>query len=110
VERDLDPRADELAPDEQLVVYRVAQEALTNAIRHGGGRRAWLTLRPMDRTLQLELRDDGRGFDVGAAADGAGLRGMRERAVLIGAMLAVESSPGAGTTVRLTLAPGSQPA
>jgi two-component system, NarL family, sensor histidine kinase UhpB len=93
-----------LEPEAELVVYRVAQEALTNVARHSGARRAWVTLgRDGGGGVELVLRDDGRGFDAGTNGGGAGLRGMRERAVLIGATLAVESRPGTGTTVRLRL-------
>jgi two-component system, NarL family, sensor histidine kinase UhpB len=104
VERRLAAGLPALDPEEELVVYRVAQEALTNVARHSGARRAWLSFRPDgDGSVALTVRDDGRGFDPGAANGGAGLRGMRERAVLIGAALDVESRPGTGTTVRLRL-------
>jgi two-component system sensor histidine kinase UhpB len=104
VERQLAADLRALEPDEELVVYRVAQEALTNVARHSGARRAWVKLgRDGDGRVALTLHDDGRGFDPGTQASGAGLRGMRERAVLIGASLDVESRPGHGTTVRLRL-------
>ena len=104
VERRLAADLRTLKADEELVVYRVAQEALTNVARHSGARRAWLTLGPDgDGRVALTLRDDGRGFELGTHARGAGLRGMRERAVLIGASLDVETRPGRGTTVRLRL-------
>jgi two-component system sensor histidine kinase UhpB len=104
VERRLAADLRTLERDEELVVYRVAQEALTNVARHSGARRAWVTL-SLDGggRVALTLRDDGRGFDVAMHADGTGLRGMRERAVLIGAALDIESRPGRGTTVRLRL-------
>lgn len=89
-----------LTPDEELVVYRVAQEALTNVIRHAGVSRAELALRPRDGELVLEVRDAGAGFDP-AAVEATGLRGMRERALLVGARLEVESAPGRGTRIRL---------
>jgi two-component system sensor histidine kinase UhpB len=93
-----------LEPDEELVVYRVAQEALTNVARHSEAPRAWVKLGPEgDGRVTLTVRDDGRGFDVAAHARGTGLRGMRERAVLVGASLDIESRPGHGTTVRLRL-------
>jgi two-component system sensor histidine kinase UhpB len=94
-----------LSPEEELVVYRVAQEGLTNIARHGEARRAWLTLEVRDGCVELEVRDDGRGFDSHAAAEGTGLLGMRERAVLIGAAIEITSTSGRGTTVRLRLAP-----
>jgi two-component system sensor histidine kinase UhpB len=85
------------------VVYRVAQEALTNAIRHGRARCVSVTLTADDRVVELTVRDDGAGFDVRDADGGAGLRGMRERAVLINAALDVASAPERGTTVRLAV-------
>jgi two-component system sensor histidine kinase UhpB len=103
VERSLTSVEPPLSPEEELVVYRVAQEALTNAVRHSGARRVWLTLAANAGAVELTVRDDGAGFDPVAAADGAGLRGMRERAVLIGASLDVSSTAGDGTTVRLRL-------
>jgi two-component system sensor histidine kinase UhpB len=93
-----------LEPDEELVVYRVAQEALTNVARHSEAPRAWVRLGPEgDGRVTLTVRDNGSGFDLATHARGTGLRGMRERAVLIGADLDVESRPGHGTTVRLRL-------
>jgi two-component system sensor histidine kinase UhpB len=104
VERRLAPDVRTLAPDEELVVYRVAQEALTNVARHSTALQAWVSLaRGGDGRVTLVVRDDGRGFDVGAHDHGAGLRGMRERAVLVGASLDIESRRGHGTTVRLRL-------
>jgi two-component system, NarL family, sensor histidine kinase UhpB len=94
-----------LAPDEELVVYRVAQEALTNVVRHATADRAHLALGVHDGRVELAVRDDGSGFDPGSVAGGAGLLGMRERAVLIGADLEVTGGKGQGTTVRLKLAP-----
>jgi two-component system, NarL family, sensor histidine kinase UhpB len=105
VERALAPRLPLLSPEEELVLYRVAQEALTNAVRHGGARRAWVTLQANDDAVELNVRDDGSGFDVTVVSEGTGLRGMRERAVLIGAELDVTSRAGRGTTVRLRLPP-----
>jgi two-component system sensor histidine kinase UhpB len=93
-----------LEADEELVVYRVGQEALTNVARHSAAARAWLSLAlDADGRVTLTVRDDGRGFDVDRHGQGTGLRGMRERAVLIGASLEIESRPGHGTTVRLRL-------
>lgn len=103
VERSIDADLPRLEPEEELVVYRVAQEALTNALRHGEARHAWLELTRRGGRVELTIRDDGKGFDAARATDGAGLRGMRERAVLVGAALDVSSSPGGGTVVQLTI-------
>ena len=102
VERRIAAGLPELSPEEELVVYRVAQEGLTNVARHADARHAWVTLDSRNGGVALEVRDDGRGFEPRAAA-GAGLRGMRERALLVGADLDVESRNGEGAAVRLTL-------
>jgi two-component system sensor histidine kinase UhpB len=88
-----------LDPEVEVVVYRVAQEAITNALRHSGGERVRVTLARLGGGAELRVADDGRGR--GDAADGAGLRGMRERAVLAGGVLEVSSPPAGGTCVTL---------
>jgi two-component system sensor histidine kinase UhpB len=88
-----------LTPEEELVLYRVAQEALTNVVRHAEATRAEVCVELLDRRLELRVADDGRG--VAAAGEGGGIRGMRERAVLIGAQLEVTDSRDGGTQVRL---------
>jgi len=91
-----------LDDDTQLVVYRVAQEALSNATRHSGAAHVAVTLgRSEEDGVELEVADDGRGFAFDESEGGLGLAGMRERALLIGAKLTIESRPGHGTTVRL---------
>jgi two-component system sensor histidine kinase UhpB len=90
-----------LSPDAELVVYRVAQEALTNIARHADARRVELVLERRDRVTVLRVRDDGRGFDPRRGLSGDGIRGMRERAVLIGGRLVLHSAPGDGAEVRL---------
>jgi len=91
----------DLDDDVQLVLYRVAQEALTNAARHSEAQRVEVSLRRSKQEVGLEVSDDGRGFAFEQAEQGLGIGGMRERALLIGAELTIESRPGAGTTVRL---------
>lgn len=98
----------DLDDDAQLVVYRVAQEALSNAARHSGAQRVDVRLaRPAGGGVELELDDDGRGFAFEAAERGLGIAGMRERALLVGGELTIESRPGRGTNVRLTVPPGT---
>jgi two-component system, NarL family, sensor histidine kinase UhpB len=93
-----------LGDDGQLVVYRVAQEALSNAARHSGAGRIEVRLRRLgDDGVELTVADDGRGFAFDEAEGGLGIAGMRERALLIGAELTIESRPERGTTVRLTV-------
>ncbi|MGS2591775.1 HAMP domain-containing sensor histidine kinase [Streptomyces hebeiensis] len=98
-----------LGPDVELVLYRVAQEGLTNIVRHSDARHADLALRRTPGGVELSLTDDGRG--IGTAVEGAGIRGMRERALLIGADVFVGGRPGgaAGTEVRLRVPVGSGP-
>jgi two-component system, NarL family, sensor histidine kinase UhpB len=94
----------DLGDDAQLVVYRVAQEALSNAARHSEAERVEVRLRRGDAGgVVLEVADDGEGFAFDESERGLGLAGMRERALLIGGRLTIESRPGHGTTVRLTV-------
>ena len=91
-----------LSEEVEVGVYRVAQEALANAVRHAHAHAIALTVRTDDRTLSLEVRDSGRGFDRDTLRSRAlGLVAMEERAVALGGRLAVRSAPGTGTTVRL---------
>ncbi|WP_030768416.1 HAMP domain-containing sensor histidine kinase [Streptomyces sp. NRRL F-2664] len=86
----------------ELVLYRVAQEGLTNAARHSGAGRVEVHLRPLPGGgTALLVRDDGRG--LGGAPEGAGIRGMRERVLLVGAELLVGDAPCGGTDVRLNV-------
>jgi len=85
-------------------VVQLAREALSNVSRHGDAATCRVSLqRGGDDGLVLEIDDDGRGFDVEATSWGMGLRNLRERVESLGGVLAVESTPGKGTTVRATL-------
>ena len=95
----------DLDPDVQLVVYRVAQEALSNAARHSDADRIDVTLRRSGAGVELQVADDGRGFAFEQSERGLGIGGMRERALLVGAELTIESRPGQGTTVHLEVEP-----
>ncbi|MEV8588260.1 HAMP domain-containing sensor histidine kinase [Streptomyces sp. NPDC051180] len=104
----IDAGLPKLDPETELVLYRVAQEGLTNTARHAGASHVDLCLRRLpDGGVRLLVRDDGRG--TGGAAEGAGLRGMRERALLIGAELAVGDADGGGTEVRLDTTGAANP-
>jgi len=87
--------------DEHLL--HLGQEALTNAIRHARARRVVMQLRFVDSCVRLEVSDDGRGFDRHAASDGLGLEGMKTRVESMGGQLSIESAPGSGTTIGVTL-------
>ncbi|HEX5762048.1 MAG TPA: sensor histidine kinase [Solirubrobacterales bacterium] len=93
----------DLPDDVQLVLYRVAQEALTNAARHSEAERVEVGLRRGADEVELQVRDDGRGFAFEKSERGLGIAGMRERALAVGAELTIESRPGHGTTVRLAV-------
>jgi two-component system, NarL family, sensor histidine kinase UhpB len=94
----------DLGNDAQLVVYRVAQEALSNVARHSGAKHVEVRLRRAESGgVVLEVADDGRGFAFDESQRGLGIGGMRERALLVGAELTTESRPGHGTTVRLNV-------
>jgi two-component system sensor histidine kinase UhpB len=93
------PRLDEEA---EVSVYRIAQEALANAVRHASARRIIVALAAVDRMLHLEVCDDGRGFDPAARpAMALGLASMEERALALGGRVEIRSAPGEGTTVAL---------
>ena len=102
VKRQLDVGDMTLRPEVELVVYRVAQESLTNVMRHAGASEVLVALQRVDGALRLIVKDNGRGLphDV---AEGAGITGMSERALHVGGRLVVASSPGAGTEVRLDI-------
>ena len=92
----------QLAPEQDLAIYRVAQESLTNAARHAGATTVELSLRPLNGSVVLEVRDDGRGItDAQVSGLGVGLGGMRERALLVGGRLTVRRCAEGGTEVRL---------
>lgn len=105
VRRTFAPGLPELPHDTELVVYRVAQEALTNVVRHARATRVGLSLLRVGGELQLEIEDDGIGFD-GAVRAGAGVSGMRDRAGLVGGAVEIVSSGGHGTVVRLRVPTG----
>jgi two-component system, NarL family, sensor histidine kinase UhpB len=88
-----------LDPDVEVVVYRVAQESLTNVARHAGASHVEIAIAPVDGWTRLEISDDGRGLN--GATPGNGIRGMRERALLVGGRFALESPPTGGTSLRL---------
>ncbi len=104
IEAELSAEGDfsDLGDDAQLVVYRVAQEALSNAARHSGAAHVEVRLRRTGAGgVVLEVADDGRGFAFEKSERGLGIGGMRERALLVGGELTIESRPEHGTTARL---------
>ncbi|HEY2437562.1 MAG TPA: GAF domain-containing sensor histidine kinase, partial [Solirubrobacteraceae bacterium] len=94
---------DRLEPELETGIYRIVQEALTNAVKHGDAKRAAVELVEDERTIHIGIRDDGCGFDPSAATSGFGLVGMRERVELLNGELTVESAPGNGTQITVSL-------
>ena len=101
-----------LPPSLETALFRITQEALTNVVRHADASRVHLTLRVHDHTAFLTVRDNGRGFEepittgAGTEGQGLGLRGMRERVTALGGQMRVESEPGRGTVIAVSV-PGS---
>jgi len=100
-ERDI--QASRHPPEVETAIYRIVQEALTNASKHGAAKRAVVEISEQDATVHLSVRDDGAGFDPDAETDGFGLLGMRERVELLGGRLLLDSTPGNGTTITASI-------
>lgn len=100
VSRGFGPGLPPLPRESELVVYRVAQEALTNVTRHASATKVELGLTKQGGSLVLRVADDGRGVH---GPEGAGIQGMRERAMLVGGSLSIESREGGGTEVSLVV-------
>jgi two-component system sensor histidine kinase UhpB len=103
IKRELQGDLPPLPPDVELVVYRIAQEGLTNAWRHSDADSVTVSLKADAETVTLSVSDDGEGMPPELPRGTAGIAGMRERALLVGGRLAIESRPGQGTEVRLTI-------
>jgi two-component system sensor histidine kinase UhpB len=103
VTQTIDDQLPDLDPESELVIYRVAQEALTNVARHSGSSRAHLSLQARDGELRMAVSDHGSGPPPDLDA-GAGIRGMRERSALIGARLRIAANDEGGCTVALSVA------
>jgi two-component system sensor histidine kinase UhpB len=108
VRRRLQSSLPPLSPDVELVIYRIAQESLTNAVRHSGARCATVSLEVDAETVALAVADDGRGMPPRLPDDTAGIAGMRERALLVGGRLSIASRPGGGTEVKLLIPVGEE--
>lgn len=98
----------DLDGDVQLVVYRVAQEALSNAARHSEAGSIDVALHRRGGGVELKVSDNGRGFSFAAAETGLGIAGMRERALLVDGEVEIHSRPGEGTTVWLRIEPQTE--
>ena len=110
VQREFDQALPPLSEEAELALYRVAQESLTNVARHADAKTALMTLERGPRSVVLTVRDDGRGFSNGAPPERqGGIRGMRERALLVGGALAVKASPAGGVEIRFEVPAASEP-
>jgi signal transduction histidine kinase len=89
--------------DLETALYRIAQEAMTNGLKHSGAEALTVGLSEADGLVTVCVQDDGQGFDPSEAPDGFGLVGMRERVELLGGSLVIDATPGGGTTVRACL-------
>lgn len=90
-----------LPADAETALYRIAQEAFTNVLKHAGAARVTVRLSRRDDNVTLVIHDDGKGFDPTSIREGGlGLLGMRERVALLGGRLTIDSSDGAGTMLR----------
>ncbi|HYR33869.1 MAG TPA: ATP-binding protein, partial [Burkholderiales bacterium] len=95
----------DIAPETETACFRVAQEAITNVLRHARAHNLWLRLFTAGGRLALSVRDDGRGFDLeavrrrGASGASLGLVGMEERVALAGGSLEMRAAPGQGTVL-----------
>jgi signal transduction histidine kinase len=104
----------DVSGDPAIAAFRVAQEALTNVVRHARAQRAWIELSQKDGLLNLVVRDDGVGFNVtqtlerAAGAGNLGLLGMKERVEILGGTLEIDSQPRQGTRIRISL-PSAEP-
>ncbi len=104
-----DPKAEEIPIEQKIVLYRVVQESLTNAWRHGHAKCVAVSIRWAHERVEVEVRDDGVGFEVGPgdlaknSPTGLGLLGMRERVKFFDGDFSVRSNPGEGTTVLVSL-------
>jgi PAS domain S-box-containing protein len=99
-------------PEDELLIYRIIQEALRNIWRHASAKQVQVTIRFNTRSATVDVTDDGKGFVIGedlrfVQAGKIGLAGMQERADLLGGTLSIQSKPGQGTTVNLVV-PGDR--
>ncbi|HYY64372.1 MAG TPA: sensor histidine kinase [Gaiellaceae bacterium] len=102
IERRIDPHLGQLHPNVELVLYRVAQESLTNIARHSEATHVLLDLGRNSHSVVLRIADNGRGFDQ-PHVEGGGLRGIRENALIVGGALAIKPSASGGVEVRLEI-------
>ncbi len=87
----------------ETALYRIVQEALTNAVKHGEAKQATVEISEDESTVSVRIRDDGKGFDPNIASGGFGLIGMRERAQVLGGELSIVAAPDRGACVQVSI-------
>lgn len=92
-----------LNPNEQIILFRIIQEVIQNAIKHAGAANVYIEMVTASGILKVTVRDDGSGFDERTAAKGLGIRNINQRTRLLGGEAGWESSPGQGTTVSIEI-------
>ena len=92
-----------LAPEERIHVYRIVQEAVNNVLKHADAKEANIRMKRVADGIEITVKDDGKGFAGARPASGFGLNGMAERAQILGGKLVVNSEPGRGTMVRISM-------
>lgn len=97
------PENDRLLPGTQEAIFRLVQEAFTNIAKHARARTIWLALHTKGQALRIEVRDDGQGFDTAKVRNGMGLNNLHERAQELHGRVEVNSQPGQGTTVLISI-------
>lgn len=108
VELQVRGREERLSPAREVALLRVVQEALNNALRHAGATLVLIELTFTSAGVELQVRDNGQGFDLEQVQAGFGLPNMRERIEAVGGRLAITSKPGTGTVVRVCLPEGGE--
>jgi signal transduction histidine kinase/ligand-binding sensor domain-containing protein len=112
---DLDDIDGLFPPDQEIIIYRIIQESVNNVIKHAQAREAHVTVRCEEHQVEITIRDDGQGFAPAASTNGAapgrgfGLKGLAERAHMLGGTHTIESAPGRGTTVTVAIGVGGRP-
>ena len=99
-----DPNIRQIRADVALQIFRLAQEGLTNMVRHANARHGWLSLQlPASRMIEMTIRDDGQGFDPLNHTKGFGLNGMKERVSSLGGRFALDTRPGEGLNLHILI-------
>ncbi|MBD1363382.1 sensor histidine kinase [Mucilaginibacter sp. ZT4R22] len=103
---DIEGQSFGLGDERELVIFRIFQEALNNALKHAGARQFKINLKYTETSFRLTIADDGAGFSIDAlTTGGSGLRNMQNRASLIGGVADISSQPGKGCTITITIDP-----